>query len=117
VIPANLAAIYRDKLEHLRPALAGPDNTEALEAARALIVRIVVTPLTDPDDPPDVELIGDLANMLRAGGFKSSTTEEATRTGQVLGMFGSSAKEGPGAWPLAGIGAEPRLACLSVLED
>jgi hypothetical protein len=84
----------------LRLALAGPDNTEAREAARTLIARIVISPPTDPDDPPGIELIGDLANMLKAGGLQTKTSEEATRTGQVLSMFQSSVKGGPRALPL-----------------
>ena len=110
VIPANLAAIYRDKLANLRLALAGPDNTEAREAARALIARIVVTPPTDPDEPPDIELVGDLSKMLTTGGLRAHSPGEATWTNQVLSMFESSVKGGPGAWPLAGLGgAQPSL--------
>ncbi len=99
VIPANLSAVYRDKLAHLRLALAGPENTEAREVARTLIARIVISPPT-PDDPTGIELIGDLANMLKAGGFKVSTAEGAALTRQVLNVFEGSVKGEPGALPL-----------------
>jgi hypothetical protein len=35
----GLAERYREKVEHLGAALAGPDGTAALEAARSLIDR------------------------------------------------------------------------------
>jgi hypothetical protein len=83
----------------LRQALSGPDHTEALEAARALIDKIVITPPADPDEPPDIELIGDLANMLKAGGFQTSPSDEMAVSSQISAMSVSSAKGGLRALP------------------
>ncbi len=99
VMPANLAVVYREKVTRLRQALSGPDHTEVLEAARALIDRIVITPPADPGEPPDIELIGDLANMLKAGGFQTTSSEETTVSSQISAMSESSVKGGLRALP------------------
>ncbi len=107
-IPTDMVAIYRAKLTHLSAALTGPDQTEAREAARALINKVIITPPTDLDDPPGIELLGNFLNLLQAAGLVTKTPEEATTAAAVLGLMQSSVKEGPGARPLAGLGgAQP----------
>jgi len=90
VMPANLAAVYREQLTRLRQALPGPDHTEALEAVRALVDRIVITPPADPGEPPDINLIGDLTSMLKAGGFQTKPSEEMVVSSQIVTMSESS---------------------------
>ena len=92
LIPANLAETYRDKLARLGLALAGPDNTAALEIARGLIEKIVISPPAKPGDPPGIDLIGDLANMLKAGGFDPQPSEEQTVQAHLSAMIDSSVK-------------------------
>lgn len=64
----NLAEVYAKRVAALREALDAGDGEEVLEAARALIDTIVVSPPDDPSDPPGIELTGNLMAMLRAGG-------------------------------------------------
>lgn len=68
VLAPNLGTLYRDHIAALRTALNDTLDPSALEAARALIDRVVLHPPDDPDDPPRIEFDGDLAEMLRAGG-------------------------------------------------
>ncbi len=97
----NLAAVYREKLTRLRQALSGPDHTEALETARALVDRIIITPPADPGEPLGIELVGNLAKMLKAGGLPSNASNETAVTSHILTLVTSSVKGGPGALPLA----------------
>ncbi len=99
-----MATVYRAKLAHLSPALAGPDHTEAREAARALIDKMIISPPTDPGDPHGIELLGNFPNLLQAAGLVTRTPDEVTMATAVLGLMQSSVKEGPGAWTLAGLG-------------
>lgn len=39
-----------------------------LEAARALIDKVIVTPGDHPDEPPGIELVGQLMDMLNGAG-------------------------------------------------
>jgi len=48
----NLAEIYRAKVATLQQNLASGDNPEALEAARALIDRVIVSPPPGDGEPP-----------------------------------------------------------------
>ena len=89
----NLAGVYRDKLDKLREALQDPNDPAALEAARALIDRVIVTP-TDDDGPPGIELVGELTAMLRTAGFAPAGESEA-KPKNVLSMFASSVKAAP----------------------
>ncbi len=65
-------------------AIQEEDAPEALEAARALIDRIIVSPPND-DGPPEIELIGQLAAMLGTAGLGSAKDDRAN-TPSVLGM-------------------------------
>lgn len=88
----NLAEIYRAKVQTLQDALAeNPSGTAALEAARALIERIEIQP-ADTKQGYEIELIGELAAMLRfgmGGDAPSSTSDRA--------LFFSSVKVVAGA--------------------
>ncbi|WP_206035758.1 zinc ribbon domain-containing protein, partial [Roseomonas sp. HF4] len=64
----NLAQAYVKTVADLRRAIAAEDGAEALEAARALIDTVVVSPPDDPGDPPGIALTGTLMAMLKAGG-------------------------------------------------
>jgi len=44
-----------------------------LEAARALVEIVVVSPPGGPDGPPGIELTGNLVDMLLAGGVNTAT--------------------------------------------
>ena len=59
----NLAEIYRKKVGSLQDALADPaTKTEALEILRGLIERVAVTAAADGFT---IELVGEIANMVR----------------------------------------------------
>jgi hypothetical protein len=63
----NLADVYRDKVARLHEAFrCGPDAHEALDAARRLIERVVLTPVADGDGF-EIELVGEIATMVRLG--------------------------------------------------
>jgi site-specific DNA recombinase len=105
----NLAEIYRARVTNLAVALDQGDDPEALEAARALIDKVIVSPPKHVDDPPEVELIGELTASLRAAmlGHEASVNDAAA--GSVLGLFASSVKKAPGGKaPWSGSGAKPR---------
>ncbi len=91
----NLGEVYRERVMRLEQALADRDDPEALEAARALIDRVIVSPPGDPGGPPGIELVGHLQAMLKAGGAEIGT--EGSRSGtSVLSLFESAVKAGPG---------------------
>ena len=96
----GIANIYARKIAHLRAALAEGDNPEALEAARALIDRVIISP-PDPDGgPPGIEIIGELMALLHAAGVGQPTPEGATAANlDPLALFVRSAKEDQGAEP------------------
>ena len=91
----NLADVYRERVARLEHALADRDAPEALEAARALIDRVVVSPPSDPGDPPGIELVGKLQAMLRAGGA-DVVTENRAPTAAVLSLFDRAVQAGQG---------------------
>ena len=66
----NLAGRYRAKVETLREALTGPEATEALEAARALIERVVLHP--GAEGTLEIELIGEIAAMVELAAARNS---------------------------------------------
>ena len=93
----RLATVYRERVANLQAAIAGKAVPEALEAARALVDRVIVTPGTD-DDPPGIELMGEVFAMLRAGGMTPATDTPATRDA-VLAMVASSVQGAQGGGP------------------
>jgi hypothetical protein len=91
----NLADVYRERVARLEQALADRDAPEALEAARALIDRVIVSPPSDPGSPPGIELVGQLQAMLCAGGADIGTKDRRSANA-VLSLFDSAVKAGPG---------------------
>ena len=51
-----------------RRSIDASKGIEVLEAARALIDKVIVTPGDRLDDPPGIELVGQLMAMLKAAG-------------------------------------------------
>lgn len=101
----NLAKVYAEKVATLRQALEAEDGTEALEAARALIDTVVVSPPDDPGNPPGIELTGNLIAMLQAGGA-DIVPRDATLTSCLERSLHSSAQVEPRGSSL------PRPSCL-----
>lgn len=91
----NIAGLYAERVRDLRQALAAHDSPDALEAARALIDRVIITPGTDPDEPPDIELVGQLMQMLRAGGAFPKGND-STAANLVSDLTSGSVKAGNG---------------------
>jgi DNA invertase Pin-like site-specific DNA recombinase len=89
----NLAALYRTRVARLEQALAAGDAPDVLEAARALIDKVVIYPPGEGGGGPRIELVGDLPAMLEACGA-GWAREPAVR--DVLGAFASSVKAGKG---------------------
>jgi site-specific DNA recombinase len=93
----NLSEIYRAKVERLGEALkAGADTQAALDAARSLIERVVLTPL-ETGKGFEIELVGEIAAMVALG----AGMPQPTRVASGPGLFESSIKV------VAGIGFEP----------
>jgi hypothetical protein len=104
----GIAEIYRAKVADLQRAIASEDDHAALEAARALIEKVIISPPEHDDDPARIELIGDLAELLHAAGLGTTTHPGAAQSSGVLSVFASSVKAGQGASrPLAGPGRSP----------
>jgi hypothetical protein len=98
----GIADIYRAKVAKLAALLSAGDHPEALEAARALIEKVIIHPPDTDDDPPGVELVGELMSLLKAAGIGQAGVGDHLLSGDpVLGLFVSSIKAGPGAEPLA----------------
>ncbi len=96
----NLAQIYRDKVERLGDALkATPDSQEAIDAIRALIDRVVLTPLPTGRGF-EIELIGEIAAMV-ALGLTDGGKGRAANLASDPGLFERSIKV------VAGTGFEP----------
>lgn len=77
---ANLVDALSDsgRSPSLMEKLTAPEaRRRALEAAHTLIDRVVVSPPDSPDDPPGIELLGNLMAMLKAGGVKMPKDSEA----------------------------------------
>jgi DNA invertase Pin-like site-specific DNA recombinase len=93
----NLAEVYRAKVTTLQQTLGKGANPETLEAARALIDRVIVSPPCGGGEPPVVELVGELAASLRLGVSNDNSAAESTQAAHVLGVFASSVKKASGA--------------------
>jgi hypothetical protein len=96
----SVAQTYADNVSRLNAALAAGDDPEALERARALLDKVVVHPPQTDDDPPGIELIGNLMGLLQAAGaILDQPPEKPGGATSVLALFISSVKEGRGAEP------------------
>ena len=92
----NIAEVYAAQVARLREALTAEGNPAALEAARALVDRVIVSPGDGPEGPPGIELVGRLMEMLQAGAaFRPSELDTAGDI--VASMSTSSTKEDTGA--------------------
>jgi hypothetical protein len=91
----NLAELYRRKVAALHRSVTAEDAPDALEAARALIDRVLVTPPNDDGDPPGFELVGALQAMLQATGVDGAASKSQP-TASFLGVFACSVKEASG---------------------
>ena len=89
----NLAKAYANRLAEVRRALDADDGTEVLEAARALIDTVVVSPPDDPGEPSTIELSGNVIAMLNAGRAKPAP-DDAALSACLTGLLSSSTKGG-----------------------
>ena len=98
----GIAGHYRQRVGTLQAALAGGGQPAALEAARSLIDKVIVSPPETDGDPPGIELVGELLAMLQAAGMETHNDQhDDVRPDPVLALFVGSVKKGPGAEPLA----------------
>ena len=95
----NLGTVYRNRVASLQQALARDDGAAALEAARSLIDKVMIHPPEDPSDPPGVELVGNLLNMLHAASAGSGSKPSDVQPNPVLSTFVRSIKDEPRAEP------------------
>ncbi len=95
-----IAEAYRRKITDMQIALTNGTDPEALETARQLIDRIIITPPEIDGDPSNIELVGDLKAMLTTANLPKPKESRQTDT-SALDRFISSVKEAPGAAPLA----------------
>ncbi len=104
VLDPGMGLTYATRMAELSAALQKGDDPEGLEIARGLIDRVLIHPGETDDDPPGVELIGELISLLKVAGVGGTGT--AAKVGQadqnpVLDLFVCSVKADPGAKPLA----------------
>lgn len=93
----NLAQSYAQPVAELRRGMDAGQGQDVLKAARALIDKVIVAPGDDPDDPPGIELVGQLMAMLKAAGAFPNGNDARSRD-LVSGLSSCSAKgdyEGP----------------------
>jgi hypothetical protein len=79
-----LAEVYRARLATLRETLESEGGRETLEAARALIDRVEISPPADGESAPRIELIGHLTALLRAAGVNAMPLTQNTKSPSVL---------------------------------
>ncbi len=97
----NIAERYRDRVAALRAALSAGGGPEVLEAARALIERVEVHQASAPGGKPRLELLGELAALLRAGGVGTEHEKGPALVSEGPDLFSCSVKGD------AGTGFEP----------
>ena len=92
----NLAELYRKKVEHLHELLSNPrTRDEALDILRSLVECVTVRPL---DNGFEVELVGEIANMVAIAAKEPRKNGKAAREGAaVLDQYRSSVKVVAGA--------------------
>ncbi len=99
VLHPNLAELYQQQIENLRDSLASLDTrTEALEVIRSLIERIVLHPV---ENGFEIELVGEIANMVALANGISLESKKAASNQKDLNTYHSSVKV------VAGAGFEP----------
>ena len=106
VLHPALAEMYRLRLAKLRETLESQGGREALEAARALIDRVEISPPTDGEPGPRIELIGHLTALLRTAGvdgmplIKNAKSPPELTNGLVLFLRSQSGDAGTGFEPV-----------------
>ena len=106
VLHPALAEMYRARLARLRETLESEGCREALEAARALIDRVEISPPTDGEPGPRIELIGHLTALLRAAGVGGMPLDDNAKSppeltdGLVLFLRSQSGDAGTGFEPV-----------------
>ncbi len=65
----DVGQVYRERVHRMHETITGGRCPEAVEAARALVDRVIVPPRPDGGGRPEPELVGDLREMLRMGGI------------------------------------------------
>ncbi len=110
-LPSDLGEAYQEAINHLADALQDRDNPKALELARDLIDRIVITPPDDDDDPLIIDLEGNFAALLTLAAGNAMPISPGTPTYRLVNNLTSSIKEQPGAW-----GGAPQIRSHSPLQ-
>ena len=95
VLPRDLALVYAERVGTLCRTIGAEGGSDVLEAARTLVDRVVVSPGQGPDDPPDIELVGHLMAMLKAGGAQLDGGDDIA-IGIIAAVSPGSAKAGKG---------------------
>jgi hypothetical protein len=98
-LPPNLATLYRTRVAALQQSLAKARNPETLEAARALIEKVAIYPRQNPDDPPQIDLEGNLLEMLKAANTTEKPRSNDNKPHPALATFIRSVKDEPRAEP------------------
>ena len=102
LLPPDLAHTYRRRLTELEQAVADRRTPDVLEAARALVDKVILHPGDDPDEPHRIEVVGAIEAMLRAAGVNAPDQAVDASTAVDHDLFVSSVKEAAGAlapWP------------------
>ncbi len=95
-LDVDLARKYREYLAGLHGAVHDKSNPELLEAARAMIERVTIFPGEGEGDPPELEIVGALTNMLTAAGAKIPPAAANDLRGQSVTAL--SLKAASGGW-------------------
>jgi site-specific DNA recombinase len=104
----DLARTYQEYVQKLHHAVHDKSNPDLLEAARGMIERVTIFPGREKGNPPELEIVGSLTNMLTAAGAKIPPTaandlgdQSVTALSLKAAAGGSVPWRGPGAEPLA----------------
>ena len=99
ILHPNLAQLYQRKVQNLHASLNNPDcRTEAAEIIRSLVESIKVR---NHDDGLEIELVGEIANMIEAAQTANLKAKAASEEAASLNNYRSSVKL------VAGVGFEP----------
>ncbi len=100
-LPTDLGAVYRSRLAEFELALTDIAMPDLLEAARALIERVVVHPPAGDDGLPKIELDGNLPRMLQLAINQNTKKGDTESAALFVNAIECSVKRDPGAKPLA----------------
>ena len=103
LLPPDLAHTYRARLAELDQAVTDRKTPDVLEAARALVDKVILWPGDDPDGPHRIEVVGAIEAMLRAAGVETPTPATNTSATTDHDLFVSSVKEAAGALAPSGV--------------